>query len=206
MSSSYSPSADLCALGERLNESEMPEILFRFPGPCGLFDLSHNQMSRLAPAEVSICYLSVQEYFEFSAGIKTFGSLIVFNPASFQVVKPIDEEVLLPLGFTAEVREKIFLGLNRPVSTKDFAWVPPETYFSSPDLKHCRSPEHVRDLVGDTYENQLEQSFQSVRSYMEEMSEVLRSGISRPNGSWYAVPRDERRLLLEQANIKAIWS
>ena len=202
----YSPPSDLLSLGEMLPISEIPQILFRFPGPCGLFDLSHGLMTRLAPPELSYTYFGAIEHLEFGVGIRNFGSLAVFSPATFQVVRLVDEEVLHALSFSQADSGRIFLGVNRPVTEKDFAWVPSETYFGQSRLKNCRTRADIESLVGTGYDVQQQAMFLSVRRYMEEMTEVLRRDIPRPEGSWYAVPVDERRKLLAEHGVEPLWS
>ena len=202
----YNPPRDLLALGEALNPARCPSLVFRFPGPCGLFDLSHGLMHRLAPSELSYTYFGTHEHLEFSPGIHCFGSLAVFAPETFQVVRLVDDEVLSALGFTAANRGHVLLGVNRQVSDRDFAWVPAHTYFNNSELLSCRSAGDVRDLVGTAYDDLRDAMFTDVRKYMEEMAEVLQRGIARPAGSWYAVSREDRRRIMSDHGLEAIWS
>ncbi len=196
---------DFKTLGAPLTKEQLPKILFRFPGPCGLSDLSMGKMKTLSPSDLPNTFLFKDRFDFVSEGIQSFGVFTILNPADFEVVC-LDDETLSALNYAQEDRGRIFLGTNRPVQERlDFLWMPSRIYNMKSQWSQI-SAESLKEIVFDSnYESERESSFESVNHYMEEVGQIEKKigPLSQP---WYSYSGIERKETLKKAGILSNWT
>jgi hypothetical protein len=173
---------------------EVPSVLLRFPGACGVRDFLNGTLKTLANPRDSITYFTTRNFDDIRAGSSHFGSFVVFDPSRFPLVKLAGSD-------------HVYLGANPEVALEvDVTWVPPRLMATVEDWTLYDRPEAVRELCGpDWVEERFEMQLQ-INGYFEEISALEQAGVPLPGSSWYGTPAELRRQLLAQAGGIPRWT
>jgi len=160
--------------------------LFRYPGPQGLAEHLHGQMTQLAPIDAPFVWLAEAPKADNAKSVGLFGVIAVLQP--------------LTLGVVRDGRH--WLGENRALSAADaLVWLPPSAIKAGLNLdriaepaqaiKRCRDHAGEKSRVADT-----------LGAYLEELGALKHAGAKAPARAWCALPAVERRKLLASYGLK----
>lgn len=192
-------------LEKPLSAKERPKILFRFPGPCGLHELSQGNLKTLAPQELPNVFLFKDRYAIVNQGIEHFGVFTVINPEYFDAIC-LDDDSLNSLNYKPEDHGRIFLGANKAVEEKtDFIWLPSRIY-KSKSVWSTTDPHDLNEVtISPSYEDERKHAFEDVNQYMEEVAQIEKAlGVQKT--PWFLKEARERKSILKKTGIKSQWT
>ena len=186
--------ADLLPYGGLVPPAEVPAVLLRFPGACGVRDFLQGELETLAHPRDTITYFTTRNFADIQSGSSFFGSFVVFDPSRMPLVRLAGSD-------------HVFLGPNPKVKLEtDVTWVPPRLMSSIQDWSPYSTPDQVRELCGPDWKDERFEMMLQVNAYFEEISSLAQRGIPFPTTPWYATPVIERRRLLAQAGAQPRWT
>ncbi len=180
--------------GRPLGVEEVPAVLLRFPGACGVRDFLHGTLSTLARSGDRVTWFTRATFEDIERGVGHFGCFLVFDPLRYGLC-----EVAGAPG--------IYVGTNpRVVCDADVTWMPPRLMASIADWSPYATVESAHALVGPTLKAERTQMAERVNAYFEEISALLASGRPPPDRPWYDVSPAERAGILSEIGHAARWT
>jgi hypothetical protein len=184
----------LAHFGPAVPAQEVPRVLLRFPGACGVRDFFQGALRCWSHPEDRVSWFTTRNFGDIHEGAGMFGALAVALPRGTPVVR-------------LEGSDHVFLCPNGPARIEqDVTWVPPRMVRSVRDWGAYAGVAEVRAACGPALEEERWAVRQAVNAYFEEISGLSRAGLPFPATPWYATPLDERLTLLRRAGAVPRWS
>jgi hypothetical protein len=192
----YAPPAWLLTLGTALAPRQSCPTLYRFPGPEGLSAWFQDRLRLLSPPGRRHVWLTQRPTGAYPRPVDLFGTLALLQPLRLQPCRTH--------CFT-HTRDN-WVAIDRVLDADEIAWIPPSRVRTRLALDRVRSAREALRRLGPGYEEERERTAQRLAAYLEELSELRRSGAPGPKRHWCSVPAAERRALLARHGLRPRWT
>lgn len=184
----------LAHYGPPVAAQDVPRVLLRFPGACGVRDFFTGALRSWSHPDDRVSWFTTRDFGDIHEGAGMFGALAVTLPLGTPVVR-------------LEGSDHVFLCPNGPARPEqDVTWVPPRMVRGVADWSVFAGVAEVRAACGPLLEEERWAVRQAVNAYFEEISGLARAGVPYPSTPWYATPLEERLTLLGRAGAAPRWS
>jgi hypothetical protein len=191
----YAPPDWLGGLGTPLGARESCPTLFRFPGPEGLQALFQGRLRALGPEGRGHLWLTSRPTGAYPRPVSLFGTLALLQPLRLQPCRTH--------CFTH--KRDNWIALDRAVAAEELAWVPPSA-LRGLSFDRVRTASEALRRFGHAYEGERRRTEERLSAYLEELSELARTGAPGPPRHWCTLPERERRLVLARHGVRARWT
>lgn len=191
---SYRPPPALRSIGEPLGREDDCPTLYRYPGPVGLKDYFLGTTRTLAPQGATWTWFAEFPEAAGTSAVDEFGMVAVLEPMRLQPCATEESGV-----FVAEA--------SLPAESGHL-WVPPDHLADRGEVPWdaLMAREAAVDAIGDVYDERREVVGRKLDAYLEELSALAGAGVDEPDAPWCDVPDEERRQIVESADIQAPWT
>ena len=183
----YAPDPALVGLGDPVADDQPVPTLFRYPGPSALLAAMDGRKIVLAPQP--LVYLGEAPDVGEAVAARQFGVVAVLDP--------------LALGVVATETPGVWRGWS--ISAAAVVWVPPSAFAADLPWDAWSEAEDVRRGIAG-YAAALDHHRADLSAYVEELSELSRSGHPGPAVPWLELPAAERRARLGAAGVPERWT